>query len=362
MVAVYLFFVGVSAGSYVLASLPFALGLRRYEPLSKLALISAIIFAILAPLAITPHLTQPSRLFSLLFSFHQTSPLSWGTYILSAYVLAMLAYGRFSFRGDLIQRMEEESGLKASFYRALALWQTSLSEESLKTDRKFAKVSGYVALALAFLTVYTGFELGVIRAQPLWHLSISPIMFLLTALSSGFAFALSLYLVAERYFSKTRRWNMEATSGVSILLAWLLAAFLVLNAMQAILSQYTTADARFAFEYLVTGPLSTTFVWVGILLGGVVPFLIFTMPVTRKSPQLVLVGSALALVGSFATKYGVLISAQLVPKTGTTFLAYTPSLIEFAEFAGVVSLGAFLFTVVLWVLPWQQRFRLGVGV
>ncbi len=359
MVGAYLFFVGVSAGSYILASLAYVLGFRRYEPMTKLSLISAVIFAILAPIAIAPHLTQPSRLFSLLFVFHPTSPLSWGTYILTAYVLAMLIYGRFAFRGDLVERMKSETGFKATVYKALALGQTSLSQSSLEADLNYAKISGFVALALALLTVYTGFELGVIKAQPLWNLSISPLMFLLTALTSGFAFALILNAVARRYFSKEKHWDVATTSDVARLLAWTLAVFLVLNAMQAILSQYATADARFAFEYLITGPIGTIFVWVGIVLGGLIPLIIFAVPSLRKSPLLMITGAVLALIGAFTTKYSVLISAQLVPKTGTTFLAYSPSGVELVEFVGVISFGAFLFMMTLWILPWERRLRLG---
>lgn len=359
MVAVYLSFVGISAGAYILSSLSYVLGFRRYEPMSKLSLITALVFAVLAPVAIAPHLTQPSRLFTLLLTFHQTSPLSWGAFILSSYVVVILIYGRFAFRGDLVERFRSTKGLKASFYKLLALNQLDLSEVALAKDLSYARISGFIGLILATLTVYTGFELSAIKAQPLWHLSFSPLMLMMTAISSGFAFALVLYALARRYILPEKRWDVGTISDVGKIIGWILFISLVLLAVQGILSQYSTADAKFAFEYLFSGDLAPIFGLVVIVLGTEVPLVIFAVPSLRKSPAIAVAGGALTVLGSFATRYSILITAQLIPKTGATFLKYTPALEEIGQFIGVTSLGALLFMLALWILPWEHKLRLG---
>jgi len=357
MVAAYLYFVGISAGAFILSTLSYVLGFKKYEAIAKISLISAVVFALLAPAAIAPHLSQPSRLFSLLFTFHATSPLSWGVYILTIYVIMMLVYGRFAFRADLVERMRESKGVNATFYKILALGQTDISEKSLKQDLQLARVSGFAGLILAFLSIYTGFELGVIKAQPLWHLSISPLMFLITAIASGFSFALVFHALARRFFSSTKSWDTPTISAVGTIIAWMLFLFLGLNATQAILLQYSSADARFAFNYLVSGPLGAYFVWVGLVLGGAIPLLVFGIPITRKSPALFIIGAALVLIGTFVTRTGILITAQLIPKASSVFLTYVPTFGEIAQFLGLMALGGFLFMVAMWILPWETNFK-----
>ena len=359
MVAAYLYFVGISAGAFILSTLSYVLGFKKYESIAKISLISAVVFALLAPAAIAPHLSQPSRLFSLLFVFHSTSPLSWGVYILTASVVIMLIYGRFAFRGDLVDRMRQNKGVKASFYKTLALGQTDLSEKSLRRDLQMARIAGYAGLILAFLSIYTGFELGVIQAQPLWHLSISPLMFLITAITSGFSFALILHVVARRYFSSSKDWDTATISAVGTIMAWMLFVFLTLNVTQAILLQYSSADARFAYNYLVAGPLGGYFMWIGLIAGGVIPLLVFAIPWSRKPPAVSIVAGILVLVGTFVTKTGILITAQLIPKASSEFLTYVPSLAEVSEFVGLIGLGGFLFMIAMWILPWETGFRSG---
>lgn len=361
MVAAYLYFVGISAGAFILSTLSYVLGFKRYQAVAKISLITAVVFALLAPAAIAPHLSQPSRLFSLLFVFHATSPLSWGVYILTFYVIMMLVYGRFAFRGDLVERMREKRGVRATFYKILALGQTDLSEKSLRRDLQLARVSGSAGLILAFLSIYTGFELGIIKAQPLWHLSISPLMFLITAVSSGFSFALVFHVLARRYFSSVKSWDTTTISAVGTIIAWTLFLFLGFNVTQAILLQYSSADARFAYDYLVSGPLGAYFVWIGLVLGGLVPLLILAIPSVRKSPILSVTAGILVLVGTFVTKTGILITAQLIPKASSQFLTYVPTLTEIAELVGLVGVGSFLFMVAMWVLPWETEFRIGGG-
>jgi len=152
-IAIYLFLGGVGAGAY-LTSLAAEKGLLGHVPqLKRLGyIISAPIVASGAALLILDlgqGKREPWLLFRLLSNPH--SVMSWGTGILSVFIALGLVRGYLAWR-----------------------------QQSAPDWLGYA--GGVFAVATA---VYTGLLLAAIRAVPFWHNYVLPILFMISALSTG---------------------------------------------------------------------------------------------------------------------------------------------------------------------------------
>lgn len=173
-IVIYLFLGGLSAGMLVMCSIA---NLRiPKQPVEELAqcvrapLIAFIILAIGAQFIILD-LGKPQSLIWGFLTFQPLSLMSWGTWGVPAVLLANGLYILAVIPKDQRYR------LKFSF---LIKWSEKLAPKM----RPIAKLN--FALGI-FLGIYTGVLLSSFSAIPLWNNATLPILFLVSALSSGAA-------------------------------------------------------------------------------------------------------------------------------------------------------------------------------
>ncbi|MEJ5226579.1 NrfD/PsrC family molybdoenzyme membrane anchor subunit [Thermodesulfovibrio sp.] len=173
-IVIYLFLGGLSAGMLVMCSIA---NLRiPKQPVEELAqcvrapLIAFIILAIGAQFIILD-LGKPQSLMWGFLTFQPLSLMSWGTWGVPAVLLANALYILAVIPKDQRYR------LKFSF---LIKWSEKLAPKM----RPIAKLN--FALGI-FLGIYTGVLLSSFSAIPLWNNATLPILFLVSALSSGAA-------------------------------------------------------------------------------------------------------------------------------------------------------------------------------
>jgi Ni/Fe-hydrogenase subunit HybB-like protein len=81
-------------------------------------------------------------------------------------------------------------------YRVLSLFSTDTSEKSVEFDRKAIKAITIIGIPSAFLLHgYVGFIFGSVKANPWWSSVLMPIVFLFSAMVSGIALVILLYMV-----------------------------------------------------------------------------------------------------------------------------------------------------------------------
>src|SRR3989338_8280867 len=162
-VAAYIYFIGLSAGSFLLSSLVYVFNVKALERIGKLSLVTAVITLFMALLAIWFDIGHMER-FWYVFSrpnFH--SMMAWMVWLYTAYFLLLLVELVIAFRPSTPQRRQR-----------LQLLGTL-----------------GVPLAVAFHGG-VGALFAVVGARPYWHSSLFPILFLSGALTSGGALLLSV--------------------------------------------------------------------------------------------------------------------------------------------------------------------------
>jgi Ni/Fe-hydrogenase subunit HybB-like protein len=364
LIVLYPFVTGLVAGAFILASLERVFRVEAVKPTYRLALLTALAFLLVAPLPLQLHLGHPERSFSMYLTPHTSSAMAMFGFVYLWYLMAVLLLEIWlEYRRDIVVLAQTTTGPLRLFYKALTLGSQNVSEEALRIDDKVSWFVTLVGIPSAFLLHgYVGFIFGSVKANPWWSTPLMPIVFLFSAIVSGIALVLLMYML----MTWLRGWEIDARC-VDTIARYLLYAFIIdfsLELLDLIHRIYEADESFQTLDFMVHTRLYTSQIVVQIMLGTVVPIglLALTQVVAlseRARRGIYVLSSVLTLVGIFAMRWNVVIGGQLFSKS---FLGYTTYKMGFATKEGLLPavLLMILPFVLLWVLvrllpPWQER-------
>lgn len=338
LIVLYPFITGLVAGAFILASLERVFNVEAVRPTYRLALLTALAFLIVAPLPLQLHLGHPERSLEMLFTPHLTSAMAMFGFVYLWYLLAVLVVEIWlEYRRELVLACRRSTGIRRVGYLILTLGSDNISAASLRLDDRVGRVVTVIGIPSAFLLHgYVGFIFGSIKANPWWSSPMMPIVFLFSAIVSGIALVLVLYVAAS--------WLRGVPADqrcVDTVARYLFYAFLVDFALEMIdlVHRIYEADESFrALDFMVKTRLFTSQIVLQILIGTLVPLGLLAITQLADLPgrirvRLYVGGAALALVGIFAMRWNVVIGGQLFSKS---FLGYTTYKLQFATREGLL--------------------------
>jgi Ni/Fe-hydrogenase subunit HybB-like protein len=86
---------------------------------------------------------------------------------------------------------------------------------------------------------------------------------------------------------------------------------------------YSAAEEYEAIMLWLNGPLSFSFLWIQIFIGGIVPLLLLSHPKTGKTYLGQGLAGALVVIGTFAMRFNVIVGGQMIPKSEAGLVPYT---------------------------------------
>ena len=224
LIVLYPFITGLVAGAFVVSSLYHVFNIKSLKPVASFSLLMALSFMLVAPLPLLAHLGRPERGILIFLTPHFTSAMAGFGYIWLFYLILLLAEIWLVFRPDIVHYARTTGGFKGLVYRTLTLGMTEMSEEDHHFREKAIKVLAAVGIpAAALLHGYVGFLFGAIKANPWWSTPLMPVIFLLSAIVSGIALLIVMYVVVMKILGRPIDHDC-----VSALGRWLLA-FLVID-------------------------------------------------------------------------------------------------------------------------------------
>ncbi|MFQ5872996.1 MAG: NrfD/PsrC family molybdoenzyme membrane anchor subunit [Dehalococcoidia bacterium] len=255
-VPLYLYFGGLTAGLFIVASLADLLAVKwtRLEPLSKVAAYTAVVTLALAGFFITAHLGKPER--GMAFTVFFTNYNSWMT------------------RGGWIVG---SGGPLVVLYAAL--WYFAGRPQ-------IRRLVGVVGLPfLAMLAVYTGLLLSGAGFVPLWSERFLPLLFLNSGLTTGLAAAGFILLLAWPFLGAKDedpqiivRWVSLAVVVFILLELFELYSFMTFlegSGERAPTGLFVAPKGgAFAYEYVTKGDLAPWFWWGIIGVGLSIPLVL----------------------------------------------------------------------------------------
>ena len=352
LIVLYPFLTGIVAGAFILASLERVFNVEEVKPTYRLALLTALSFMIVAPLPLQLHLGHPERSFEMYLTPHSTSAMAMFGFVYLWYLLAVLVSEIWlEFRKDIVQMALASTGWRRTLYRVMALGSYNVSPRALEIDDKIGRFITIIGIPSAFLLHgYVGFLFGSIKANPWWSTPLMPIVFLFSAIVSGIAAVLLLYIVY--CFLKGIKRSVPCLDTMA---RYLLYAFLIdfsLEMLDLIHRNYEADESLKTLNFMVHTRLYMSQIVLQIILGTLIPIGLLAMVQVvsmsaRAREGIYFISAALTMCGIFAMRWNVVIGGQLFSKS---FLGYTTYKMGFATREGL--LPALLLLVLPFVILW----------
>jgi protein NrfD len=356
-VAVYIYFVGLSAGSFLLSTVIYVFGVKRLEPVGRLALFTALITLLMALLSIWFDLGHMGRFWHVYTSRAWTSMMAWMVWLYTAYFLLLMVETWFAIRADL-KRSAGARGAIGLVARILSPGRRDLSEETVERDRRTVRVLATIGVPLA--TAFhggVGALFGVIGARLFWHASIYPLLFLSSALASGSA--LLTFVAAFWGPGRGTREHREVVTLLASTSLGLLLLDLLFEFAEFSISLYATIPAAVqGFLIVLFGPYWWAFWIIHLGVGAVLPIAI--LATRRQQPQWAGVGAFLIAATFISVRLNIIIPGLAYPELQGLERAYVgsrlsfqyfPSLMEWQVSMFVAAMGVALFALGLRFLP-----------
>ncbi len=347
LIVLYPYITGLVAGAFILASLERVFNVQAVRPTYRLALLTALAFLLVAPLPLQMHLGHPERSYEMYLTPHTTSAMAMFGFVYLWYLMVVLVVEIWlDYRKELVLAARASAGVKRLLYRVLTLGSNNISPESLRIDDKVGRIVTIIGIPSAFmLHGYVGFIFGSIKANPWWSTPMMPIVFLFSAIVSGIAMVMMLYVVLSW-------WRGAAIDMICLdtVARYLFYAFLVDFALEMLdlIHRIYEADESFrALDFMVHTKLFQSQIVLQLIVGTGVPIVLLAInQVVRLAPRLrirmYLTAGALTLIGIFAMRWNVVIGGQLFSKS---FLGYTTYKLAFATREGLLP------AILLMILP-----------
>jgi len=265
MIVVYFFLGGMSAGAF-LFSLVANYWQQVYKPLALKSAYLSVASLVAGMLILMIDLGQPLRVWRLYIGSNVRSPVSWGVWFLTIFLLIAFAYAYMLRKG--------------------------------KDD--VAKKWGYVGIPFALLTAtYTAMLLAQAPAVLIWHTSLLPIMFLNGSLISGIALVM-LFSASEKY--------VEPLTKLGKFLAVLIVLEICMTFGEVLILANGSIEAVAAAKNLLSGEFAFLFLGVEILLGAVIPIVLLLK--VKATALVQVIASVLILLGIYIMRYIIIVGGQ----------------------------------------------------
>lgn len=321
LIAIYLFLGGMGAGSFLMAAVFELTGIRYEHDYSPTCMAGAgvsgpllLVGTLLLVFDLGAGMREPWRI-PMMFT-NPSSVMTWGIWILTFFLPLCFLYG-------LLELMHNYPGILVAIRRRLRLlarrfrflpkvWRLlprrlRVVPETLPYRRIKLVVCSVGSVLAVGTAVYTGVLLAVVKAVPLWNTPILPVLFLVSAISTGMGLSFDLAATLALPEIHRRYTVMPLVHMIFIGLEVVLLALLM------VVSLGKGGEAAESARLILLGNRSIIF-WVVVMgFGMVYPFMVHVYAFARHSHGFlsgILSGAGIVIAGLFV-RY--LIVAAAIP-------------------------------------------------
>jgi len=364
LIVLYPYITGLVAGAFILASLERVFKVDAVRPTYRLALLTALAFLLVAPLPLQLHLGHPERSFEMYLTPHSSSAMAMFGFVYLWYLTVVLLVEIWlEYRAEIVHQAQTTTGLTKLVYRALTLGSYNVSPEARRIDDKVGYIVTVIGIPSAFLLHgYVGFIFGSVKANPWWSTPLMPVVFLFSAMVSGIAAVMVLYVVSM----KLRRTPIDMPC-LDTIARYLFYTFIIdftLEMLDLIHRTYEADESFRSLDFMVHTRLWGSQVILQICLGTLVPLALlaanqlFRFSEARRRVMYVTAG-CLTLIGIFAMRWNVVIGGQLFSKSFLGYTTYKMGLVTREGLLPAIALMLLPFVIFLVLIkllpPWSEE-------
>jgi len=356
----YFWFTGSSAAAFIISSFAHVFGWKQYKPIAGVSLLMAFVLLVAAPFNLIDDLRQPGRILNFfLYGWEDfpTSPMKWGVLLLMAYPILIFFEAQALYRVYFVKQAQNSTGLMKMLNTLLAFGNMDTSHRALEKDHKKGYILGAIGIPLALCVHgYTGYILGAVHANVMWHTPLMPIIFLASAMVSGTGLLVILIPLFQRFLSDRKQVDTSMVATLARLLSWFIVADLVMRFIWLTFSLTFANGEKYALYSFYELHFEDTF-WIDYVLCLFIPMIIgFTK--LRFHPVIVYFGGIVTAIGVWIFRWNTVIGGQEIPRTTPGFLHYAPPVWGQDSIVAIVSNWGILVALicaVLVVFPWDEE-------
>ncbi|HSB89591.1 MAG TPA: Ni/Fe-hydrogenase cytochrome b subunit [Anaerolineales bacterium] len=308
--------VAIGSGAFVMAAAVYIFELKEFRPLLRPSVLTGFLGYIMVILALLVDLGRPERIWHLMIYWNHTSIL----FEIGVCVMSYTAVLAIEFAPVLFE------GLK------LETW----------ARRIHRYIMPFVILGVVLSTLHQSSLGSLLLIQPeklhaLWWTPLLPVFFFVSAVAIGLAMIILESSLSASAFGR----GLETP-----LLEKLARAAMVVSGIYLLMKFGELAWTGELGLLLSSGSMSLLF-WAELILGSVVPLVLFAIPRFRHSPKGLLVGATILLAGMILNRFDV----SWFAIRRLTDVGYIPTLPEISISVAIFSFGILAFILAARYLP-----------
>jgi len=286
--------VAIGSGAFVMAATVYIFELKEFQPLLKPSVLTGFLGYIMVVIALLVDLGHPERIWYMMIHMNGTSVLlEIGICVMSYLTVLAIEFAPVVFEGLKWQKIAHSLHKYIMPFVIIGVVLSTLHQSSL----------GSLLL------------IQPAKLYPLWWTPILPILFFISAVSIGLAMIIFESSVSARYFH--RGLETHLLEKLARVIPIVLAIYLIVR-----FTQLTLASD---LQYLFNSGLMSILFWAEIIIGSVIPLILFAFKKVRQSPNGLLTGAIILLVGMILNRFDVSWLAVKHPDPMT----YIPNLMAF---------------------------------
>jgi len=364
LIVLYPYITGLVAGAFILASLERVFRVEAVKPTYRLALLTALAFLLVAPLPLVLHLGHPFRSPEMYFTPHDTSAMAMFGYVYMWNLMAVLVFEIWlDYRRDIVLLSQSSKGMLRLIYQVMTLGSSNISERSLVIDEKVGWIVTLIGIPSAFLLHgYVGFIFGSIKANPWWSSPLMPVVFIFSAMVSGIAGVMLLYMALTKL--RKEKIDMHCVDTIAMYMFYIFIIDFSLEMLDLIHRIYEADESFRSLNFMAHTKLFFSQIVLQILIGTLVPLLLLFLTQVVKFTEVVrkriyvLCGS-LILISVLAMRWNVVIGGQLFSKSFLGYTTYKMALVTREGLLVSIALTIlplfFLWALVKLLPPWPEK-------
>ena len=335
--------IALGAGAFTLSAIVYIFGIKQLRPIVRLAVFVGFIGYTSALLTLVMDIGRPDRFWHPWVFWNVHSVLWEVTMCITIYLIILvmefapvIVENRFFDRWPVLRKLADILHKGTPYMAVLGLLISLLHQSSL------------------------GATYGIIKSRPIWFKPSMPIMFVLSAIAAGPAITVAVahvveWITARRTIPHHVLSTVVRFSGVALLAYgyikfWDLAAVTYYGRTPGVDSALILLNQSTPYNFAF---------WVGeVIIGILVPAVLFLTPRFNRNPATVVLGALCAAAGIVVHRWDVTVGGLFVPLSyspGTTFQlapgSYTPALVEWGVGLLVIGYGLFMITLGVRYLP-----------
>lgn len=286
MIVIYLFSAGLSAGAMITSNLSYLYGGQDFERVGRVGALITPFPISLGLGVLVLDLGSPFNFYQLFLTLELSSPMSYGSWLILLFSIFSVIY----FYLWLPKRFQ-------------LVGQTHQLE---KWKKHLAKVMPFLSVSVAS---YTGLLLNA-AVRPLWNAPLLPVLFLVSALSTGVAAVILIATLSP--WKRARHKELQALTKADAALIILECLLILLMIM---MGRFSSESESMAFSSLLFGHYAWIFWLLIVGLGLILPLLLELMELKNKIPvkwtwPVTISSSFLVLFGGFFVRYIITYAGQ----------------------------------------------------